>query len=278
MLNRITSRLLRTPLYARFNPVRTLSSIVDNYKNTNIVWSELLAPAERQMLLDGAPRLRHKGACVWLTGLSGRCKTTVSAALEIELLKQGIRSYRIDGDNMRFGLNKDLGFSATDREENLRRIGEVASLYADAGLIAITAFISPYRASRDTARMTCEALGYDFVEVYVHCPLDVAESRDPKGLYVKARAGKINNFTGIDDPFEEPVNPEIRLDTHLQSVDKSVSDMISFLRSRGIIPIPPKFTFSRDMQQARLRWHEVQRHNIKSDNPSDKAHDWPPLL
>ena len=249
-LHRLASRLLRAPLRARFNnPACALSTAAADHKATNIVWSELLAPAERQALIDGAPRLRHKGACVWLTGLSGSGKSTVGAALEVELLKQGMRSYRLDGDNVRFGLNKDLGFSAADREENLRRIGEVAGLYADAGVIAVTAFISPYRASRDAARATCEALGYDFVEVHVHCPLDVAESRDPKGLYAKARAGEIKNFTGIDDPFEEPVEPEIKLDTHLLSVDESVGNVISFLRSRGIVPAHPEPAFSREISK-----------------------------
>ena len=231
----------------RFAPTRALStaSSSTDHKATNIVWSELLAPAERQALMDGAPRLQHKGACVWLTGLSGSGKSTVGAALEVELIKQGMRSYRLDGDNVRFGLNKDLGFSAEDREENLRRIGEVASLFADAGVIAVTAFISPYRASRDAARATCEAVGYDFVEVHVHCPLEVAEERDPKGLYAKARAGEIKNFTGIDDPFEEPTSPELKLDTHLLSVDESVSSCISFLRARGIVPAHPEPAFSR---------------------------------
>jgi bifunctional enzyme CysN/CysC len=153
----------------------------------------------------------HKGATVWLTGLSGSGKSTVAVALEGLLVTSGQPAYRLDGDNLRHGLNADLGFSADDRDENVRRAGEVAVLLADAGVVALVPLISPYRAGRDRARAAHEAAGVPFVEVFVDTPIELCEQRDPKGLYAKARAGEITGFTGIDDPYEAPTAPELRL-------------------------------------------------------------------
>jgi len=153
----------------------------------------------------------HRGATVWLTGLSGSGKSTVAVALEGLLVTAGQPAYRLDGDNLRHGLNADLGFSADDRDENVRRAGEVAVLLADAGVVALVPLISPYRAGRDRARAAHEAAGIPFVEVFVDTPIELCEQRDPKGLYAKARAGEITGFTGIDDPYEAPAVPELRL-------------------------------------------------------------------
>ena len=151
------------------------------------------------------------GATVWFTGLSGSGKSTVAAEVERSLVAAGRPAYLLDGDNLRHGLNADLGFSAGDRTENIRRVGEVARLFADAGVVALVPVISPYAADRDRARSVHEAAGLRFVEVWVDTPLDVCEARDPKGLYAKARAGEITGFTGIDDPYEPPVHPDLRL-------------------------------------------------------------------
>jgi bifunctional enzyme CysN/CysC len=153
----------------------------------------------------------HRGATVWLTGLSGSGKSTVAVALEGLLVASGQPAYRLDGDNLRHGLNADLGFSADDRDENVRRAGEVAVLLADAGVVALVPLISPYRAGRDRARSAHEAAGVPFIEVFVDTPIELCEQRDPKGLYAKARAGEITGFTGIDDPYEAPAAPELRL-------------------------------------------------------------------
>lgn len=166
----------------------------------------------------------------------------MATALEQHLLHLGLAAYRLDGDNVRFGLNKDLGFSEKDRNENIRRIGEVAKLFADSATIAITSFISPYRADRDSARAMHEATtqGGDaalpFIEVFVQVPLEVAEQRDPKGLYKKARAGEIKEFTGISAPYEEPLKPEITIRTDLKSVEECVADIVAALRERELIP------------------------------------------
>ena len=199
-------------------------------KATNITWHEgEVTPAERHR------NLGQKGATIWMTGLSGSGKSTVAVALEQVLLQRGKHAYRLDGDNVRHGLNKNLGFSAEDRAENIRRIGEVAKLFADAGLIAITSFISPYRADRDVVRKLHEAAKLPFLEVYVDCPLDEAEKRDPKGLYKKARAGELKGFTGIDDPYEAPASPELHLRTDQLSVAESVAALLEQLEQRGIL-------------------------------------------
>ena len=191
---------------------------------------------------------RQPGLTIWLTGLSASGKSTIAVALEQALLRKpyNLSAYRLDGDNIRFGLNKDLGFSPKDREENIRRIAEVAKLFADSCTIAITSFISPYRADRDLARQLHEAAhpsgepGVPFVEVWVDIPVEVAEQRDPKGLYKKAREGKIPEFTGISAPYEEPLKPEIHIHSDKTSVEDSVKIIVKFLEDRGYLSPPPE--------------------------------------
>lgn len=198
---------------------------------TNITWHEgEVTRDERQR------NLGQSGCTVWFTGLSASGKSTIAVALEQVLIQRGKHAYRLDGDNIRHGLNKNLGFSADDRAENIRRIGEVSKLFADAGLISLTSFISPYRADRDNARALHDAAKLPFFEVYVDCPLDEAEKRDPKGLYKKARAGQLKGFTGIDDPYEAPLKPELQLRTDKLSVAESVQQVLSLLEQRGVLP------------------------------------------
>ncbi len=199
-------------------------------KATNITWHEGEVTRDER-----AANMGQRGCTLWMTGLSGSGKSTVAVALEQVLIQRGHHAYRLDGDNVRHGLNKNLGFSAEDRAENIRRIGEVAKLFADAGIIAITSFISPYRADRDLVRKLHEDAKIPFIEVFVNTPLDVSEQRDPKGLYKKARAGQIKGFTGIDDPYEEPTNPEILLPTHELSVEQSVALLLEELEKRGLL-------------------------------------------
>jgi adenylylsulfate kinase len=199
-------------------------------KATNVHWHEGDITREHREKLLG-----HKGATLWFTGLSGSGKSTVAVELEGTLMEMGILSYRLDGDNVRMGINKNLGFSAEDRTENIRRIGEVSKLFVDAGNISLSSFISPYRADRDQVRILHEEAGMEFIEIYVDCSLETAEERDPKGLYKKARAGEIKNFTGIDDPYEEPTNPEIHLHTDQQTLAEEVNEILSLLRERGIV-------------------------------------------
>jgi len=179
--------------------------------------------------------LGHKGATVWMTGLSGSGKSTIAVALEQALINSGRCAYVLDGDNVRHGLNKNLGFSAEDRTENIRRIGEVAKLFADAGVITLTSFISPYRADRNLVRTLHDAAKMPFIEVYIDAPLSVAESRDPKGLYKKARAGQIKGFTGIDDPYEAPEKPELHIRTDQHSIEDCVRMVYDFLEKQGIL-------------------------------------------
>jgi adenylylsulfate kinase len=199
-------------------------------KATNVHWHEGDITREHRAKLLG-----HKGATLWFTGLSGSGKSTVAVELEGTLSQMGVLSYRLDGDNVRMGINKNLGFSAEDRIENIRRIGEISKLFVDAGLVTLSSFISPYRADRDTVRALHEAAGMDFIEVFVDCSLESAESRDPKGLYKKARAGEIKNFTGIDDPYEAPANPEIHLRSDQMSLEQEIDIILAALRERGII-------------------------------------------
>jgi len=186
-------------------------------------------PSERAQLLG------QKGLTIWLTGLSASGKSTIACALEQHLLHLKLFSYRLDGDNIRFGLNKDLGFSEADRNENIRRIGEVSKLFADASAIVITSFISPYRADRALARELHEKAGVPFVEVFIDASLEVVEKRDPKGLYKKARAGEIKDFTGISAPYEAPENPELHVRTDEQSVEDSVRVIVDYLRQREFV-------------------------------------------
>lgn len=199
-------------------------------KATNVHWHEGDITREHRNKLLG-----QKGATLWFTGLSGSGKSTVAVELEGTLHEMGILSYRLDGDNVRFGINKNLGFTAEDRAENIRRIGEISKLFVDAGVITLSSFISPYREDRDQVRKLHEEAGMDFIEIFVDCALESAEARDPKGLYKKARAGEIKNFTGIDDPYEAPTNPEIHLHSDQQSLAEEVDAILAMLRERGII-------------------------------------------
>jgi len=197
-------------------------------KATNIVWHPGNVNREDRQRILG-----HRAATMWFTGLSGSGKSTVAVALEKALWDRGIVSYILDGDNIRHGLNKDLGFSPEDRTENIRRIGEVANLFTDAGVMNLTAFISPYRADRDKVRALMQP--GDFIEVYVDCPIETCEKRDVKGLYAKAREGKIPEFTGISAPYETPTNPEIVLKTGDLSLEQSVATLLSYLETNGYL-------------------------------------------
>ncbi len=197
-------------------------------KATNIHWHEGKINRKDRERLKG-----HRSCCIWFTGLSGSGKSTLATAVEEKLYEMGIHTYVLDGDNIRFGLNKNLGFSPEDRTENIRRIGEVAKLFVDSGTIVLTAFISPYKADRDNVRSIMDE--GDFIEVFVDCDLAVCEERDPKGLYKKARAGIIPEFTGISAPYEAPDNPEIVVNTSNQSVEDSVETVLNYLKSKGYI-------------------------------------------
>lgn len=197
-------------------------------KATNIHWHEgNITRAERQELFG------QKGCTIWFTGLSACGKSTIAMALEQVLYSRKHAAYALDGDNIRHGLNKNLGFSAADREENIRRIGEVAKLFADAGVIAITSFISPYRKDRDLVRKLHEDAKLGFIECFVDTPIEVCERRDPKGLYKKARAGELKGFTGIDDPYEAPLKPELILRAGDLSVAECVATVINYLEDKG---------------------------------------------
>jgi adenylylsulfate kinase len=198
-------------------------------KATNIVWHEGAVTRADREKLNG-----HRGCTIWLTGLSGSGKSTVAVALEKALWARGVRAFILDGDNIRHGLNKNLGFSPADRTENIRRIGEVAKLFTESGMVALTAFISPYRADRDQVRAVM-APG-DFVEVLVDCPIEVCEERDVKGLYKKARAGQIPEFTGVSAPYEPPLKPELTIRTHQQSVEQSARQILDHLERTGVVP------------------------------------------
>lgn len=199
-------------------------------KATNVTWHEGEISRE-----DRGQLLGQTGATLWFTGLSGSGKSTIAVALEKALLGKGKLSYRLDGDNIRLGINQNLGFSAEDRKENIRRVGEVSKLFVDAGIIVLSSFISPYEDDRNIVRKLHEAAGMDFVEVFVDCSLAEAEKRDPKGLYKKARAGEIKNFTGIDDPYEKPKNPELHLHTDQTSLEAEVEEILNYLLAKKIL-------------------------------------------
>ena len=198
-------------------------------KATNIVWHE--ASVDRAAR---AEKRGHRSAILWFTGLSGSGKSTLANAVNAALFERGLATYVLDGDNVRNGLVKDLGFSDADREENIRRIGEVAKLFLDAGVIVLTAFVSPFRADRDKARELV-AQG-DFLEIFCAADLDVCESRDPKGLYAKARSGAIKEFTGISSPYEAPESPELKIDTGSQKLTESGQVVLKALEAQGVIP------------------------------------------
>ena len=193
--------------------------------STNLTKQNFLVSRNQREKING-----HPGKIIWFTGLSASGKSTIANALDVELNKRGLRTYILDGDNVRMRLNKDLGFSPESRKENIRRISEVAKLFADSGTIVMTAFISPYREDRKSAR---EVIGSDYVEVFVNTPVEECINRDPKGLYKKAIAGEIKGFTGIDAPYEEPLNPEINLEN--LSIEKSVEILINYLKQQCII-------------------------------------------
>ncbi len=200
-------------------------------KATNVHWhGGEVSRSDRQKLLG------QTGATVWFTGLSGSGKSTVAVALEAALHAQGRVCYRLDGDNVRLGINKNLGFTAEDRTENIRRIGEVAKLFVDCGVIVLSSFVSPYREDREQVRSLHDAGGMTFLEVFVDVPLAEAEKRDPKGLYKKARAGEIKNFTGISDPYEAPEHAELVLPTHEMTLEQEVDALLALLRERGVLP------------------------------------------
>jgi len=197
-------------------------------KSQNITWQSGVVTRKDRERVRG-----HRGGALWLTGLSGSGKSTIAAALEHELLQLGCATYVLDGDNVRHGLCRDLGFSPADRAENIRRIGEVAKLFVDANVLCLCAFISPYRAVR--AQLRDGLAPGDFVEIYVQASLRVCEQRDPKGLYKQARAGKITDLTGVGSPYEPPEDPELVLDTERSSADESVQQVLGFLRKNGYI-------------------------------------------
>ncbi len=197
-------------------------------KSTNIKWHHGKITKEDRVKL-----LNQKGVTIWLTGLSGSGKSTIAVELEHALIENRHQAYILDGDNIRHGLNKNLGFSPEDRTENIRRIGEVAKLFTDASIITIAAFISPYREDRHAIRRLLN--DGEFIEVYVECPLDVCEERDTKGLYKKARAGEVKDFTGISAPYEEPLNPELTIDSSKLTVEESTRTVLNYLEEKGYV-------------------------------------------
>ncbi len=197
-------------------------------KNENIIWHEHHIDKSDRALLKG-----QKPCILWFTGLSGSGKSTIANRVEEMLFEEGRHTYLLDGDNIRSGLNRDLGFGKADRVENIRRIAEVAKLFVDSGTIVLTAFISPYRSERESVREGVE--DGEFIEIFVDTPLEICESRDPKGLYKKARAGEIPDFTGIDSDYEAPVDAEIVLKTAQMSIDESAREVIEYLKERGYI-------------------------------------------
>ena len=204
--------------------------IMTEQKATNVHWhSGDITREHRNQLLN------QKGVTLWFTGLSGSGKSTVAVALEQALYARGKLSYRLDGDNIRMGINKNLGFSAEDRAENIRRIGEVAKLFCDNGVITLSSFVSPYRQDRDLVRRLHNKENIPFVEIFMKTSLAEAEKRDPKGLYKKARAGEIKNFTGIDDPYEEPKNAELVLDTEALTLEEEVEVLLDYLNTHSLL-------------------------------------------
>lgn len=207
---------------------------MNEQRATNIHWHEGNLTREERW-----NELQVRGATIWFTGLSASGKSTIASALEQVLVQRGIPAYRLDGDNVRHGLNKNLGFSAEDRAENIRRIGEVAKLFADAGMVTLTSFISPYVADREICRKAHAEADLGFYEVFVDASLEVCEQRDPKGLYKKARAGELKGFTGIDDPYEPPPKPELVVDAGDSTVEQCVQACLDLLEKNGVIPAGP---------------------------------------
>ncbi|AXX90465.1 adenylyl-sulfate kinase [Arcobacter suis] len=196
--------------------------------NKNIIWHNQNVTKDKRLTL-----LNQKPCILWFTGLSGSGKSTIANAVEAELFKRGRKTYLLDGDNVRHGLNKDLGFSESDRIENIRRIGEVSKLFVDSGLIVLTAFISPFKSDRQIAKSLVNY--HEFIEIFIDTPLEICEQRDPKGLYKKARDGAIKNFTGISSPYEEPLEPQIHIKTNKNTVQECVDKIIYYLIKFGYI-------------------------------------------
>jgi len=194
----------------------------------NIVWHEQHVTKKERSAIKG-----QRACIVWFTGLSASGKSTIANALEVKLMEQNRHTYLLDGDNIRLGLNSDLGFSDEERVENIRRIGEVSKLFVDSGTLVITAFISPFRKDREIVKTLVEK--DEFIEVFVDTPLDICEKRDPKGLYLKAREGKIPNFTGISSAYEAPLNAQIHLRTEIKSVEECVDEVMDYLNDKGYI-------------------------------------------
>lgn len=201
---------------------------MEKNKSSNVVWHHATVTRARRETQNG-----HRSVMLWFTGLSGAGKSTLAHAVEEHLYQTGCRTFTFDGDNVRHGLCSDLNFSAEDRVENIRRVGEMGKLFLEAGVIALTAFISPFRSDRAKVRSLLPH--GEFFEIYCHCPLEVCEERDVKGLYKRARAGEINNFTGISSPYEEPEDPELVVNTGSLSLEDSVATVIGLLRERGVI-------------------------------------------
>ena len=204
--------------------------LMTSSEDNNLTWHEHMIPTEARSKLKG-----HQSALLWFTGLSAAGKSTIANAVDYKLNHKNIHTYLLDGDNVRHGLNTSLGFSAEDRTENIRRIGEVGKLMVDAGLIVCTAFISPYRRDRDSVRETMPS--GRFIEIFVDASLATCESRDPKGLYKQARAGEIQHFTGIDDPYEAPENPEIVLDSNTLGIEMLANQIVDYLNAKGLLSL-----------------------------------------
>jgi adenylylsulfate kinase len=198
------------------------------WKNKNITWHEAAISKKDREVLN-----THKSCVLWFTGLSGSGKSTIANALDITLYNQRFRSYVLDGDNIRHGLNRDLGFRPEDRKENIRRIGEVAKLFVDSGLIVISAFISPFNEDRDLVRNMFDT--DEFIEIFLKCPLHICEERDPKSLYQKARNGEITDFTGISSPYEAPYDPDIILETDKLTIEQSVKKILTYLKDNKLL-------------------------------------------
>lgn len=194
-------------------------------KNNNVVWHKPEVTRQLRNILNG-----HKSLVVWFTGLPSSGKSTIAHSVEKKLYEKGIRTYTFDGDNIRHGLCSDLGFSEKDREENLRRIAEVIKLFLDAGIVVLAAFVSPLKKHREKVR---QIVGQeDFIEIYCRCPVEICEMRDPKGMYKKAKAGEIKEYTGVSAPYEEPENPDLIIDTHLLALEDSVEKVFRFIEER----------------------------------------------
>lgn len=226
----LQSRVRRTFGVSNFTSSSILceSQIMADQKATNVTWHEQNVSTEERQRLNG-----HKGAVLWFTGLSGCGKSTVANAVDRILHDQGIHTYVLDGDNIRLGLNQNLSFSADDRTENIRRIGEVAKLFCDSGAIVLTAFISPFKTDRDQVREIVPT--GSFHEVFVDASLETCEARDPKGLYQKARAGEIKDFTGIDSPYEAPENAELHLDSDVKGIEELANQVVAYLKTEGFL-------------------------------------------